>query len=241
MAANDATVLTRQAFLELRREVLQLRRLYANAKTLGSTGQTPRSHQSVWGQSRQRIKFRNDSGEEVPAYAVMRITGANSDGYLTIGKPNTTFSRVYLVNTDRTVSVDGYGYGTFLTSEHFNQLDSKVLYESGTPAYGESWGPANGQWSLKKWRYGFTILGGNDTTALTTYAVQSPVNHVWGQTDGAITKGSAGTVEVYDGNDAQITSTNLTSVKNKFANVADNKKVAVSWFGGSWYLVAAEC
>lgn len=188
--------------------------------------------QTLW------VPFRNDATETAPAYGVLRITGmatVDDSTVYTVGKPNTTFLRLYLVNGSEEVEANGYGFATLLG------FPARVLYESGTPAYGESWGPANGQWSLKKWRYGFTVMGGNDTTALTTYAVQRPIDHVWGQTDGAINKGSTGTVEVYDGNDAQITSTNLTSVKNKFANVSDNKKVSVEWLGGSWYLKAAEC
>jgi hypothetical protein len=191
-----------------------------------------------------RIPFRVDATETVPAYGLLRVTGmVEVDGrkVYKIDKPNTTFSRLYLVNgpdeiTYRSGST-GYGWGTWLWHADY------VLYDTGnTPAFGDSWGPQDGTWTIKKYRYGFTIMGGNAGTgaASRTIAVQSEVKEFWGQTDAAITKGSSGTISVYDGNDAD-TSINVSSVKNKFANVAITKKVKAHWLGGSWYLDAAEC
>lgn len=185
------------------------------------------------------VRFRNDNSGTIPPFGVMRITGTttiNNEIVYTVDQPNTTFYRIYLVNGPKAVHTGKAGMATFLWNGGY------VLVEA-TAALGESWGPATGQWTLKKWRYGFTPMGASKALGSYTVvaAVQSPVNHVWGQTDGAVNKGSSGTVEVYDGNDAQITSTNLSSVKNKYGNVADNKKVSVEWLGGSWYMKAAEC
>lgn len=182
--------------------------------------------------------FRNDSGETIPAYGVILLgTPFMSNGLIhySANKPSTSFQRFYLVNGPEDIADDKFGWGTWLTHP------GKVLYDSGTPAAGESWGPKTGQWSLSKWRYGFTILGGNNTTDLTTVAVQSPVTHVWGQTQGSIAKDATGTVEVFDGNDTILNASTTLSVKNKAVSVGDNKKVGARWEGGSWYLDWCEC
>lgn len=185
------------------------------------------------------IVFRNTSGEEIPAYAVMRITGAERRAgrpVITVGKPSTTFRRLYLVNGSKKVGAasTAYGVGTYLDE------GGEVLYDSGTPAMGESWGPKNGQWSLAKWRYGFTITGAVDSTGLKVVATQTEVNEVYGQTNGALNKGSTGTVDLYDGNNSAITSTSITAT-NRFANVATSKKVICTWIGGTWLASSAEC
>lgn len=187
-----------------------------------------------------RVWFRNDASgaATASAYACMRVTGittVNNRPVVTIAKPDTSFNRLYLVNGDKDVENGKYGWGTWLWHSDY------VLYDNAsTPAVGEEWGPQDGQWTIKKWRYGFTIMGGNVTSPVRTTAVQHFVNSFWGQTDGTLTKGSTATVSVYDGNDAD-TSVNVASVKNKFATVASSKKVGVYWWGGSWYAIAAEC
>lgn len=185
------------------------------------------------------IKFRNTSGEEIPAYGVMRVTGAERRQGLpvvTVAKPSTTFQRLYLVNGPQRVgsSTSSYGYGTYLDESDF------VLYDSGTPAYGESWGPKASQWSLTKWRYGFTIVGAVDSTGLKVVAIQHQVNVVYGQTNGTHTKGSSSTIDLYDGNNSAISSTSITAT-NRFATVATSKKVMCTWIGGTWISSAAEC
>jgi hypothetical protein len=192
-----------------------------------------------------RIRFKNESSETVPTGGVMRITGgdATGGGFLKTAKPNATLQRLYLINIGDAIPPNKFGDGSYLTSLGSDFEENLVLYDTGnTPAYGESWGPQDGTWTLKKYRYGFTIMGGNTGTgaASRTIVVQHVVNEFWGQTDGVINKGSTGTVSVYDGNDAD-TSINVSDVKNKFANVAITKKVKAHWLGGSWYLDAAEC
>lgn len=187
------------------------------------------------------VPFRNDSNETIPAFAVMRVTGVAtgmSIPLVTVAKPSSSFQRLYLVNGPIPVaggskSREMPGFGTWADQAGF------VLYDdANTPAYGESWGPSDGSWEIKKWRYGFTILGGAASGIVGT--IQHQVNHFWGQTQGALNKGSTGTIEIYDGNDADTTNT-MAGVKNKYANVGDNKKVSVEWLGGSWYAKAAEC
>jgi hypothetical protein len=187
------------------------------------------------------VPFRNDSSgsETVPAYGVMRITGStdiSGTEHVTIAKPNSDFKRKYLVNGATAVPYNETGLGTWLEEADW------VLYDdANTPALGESWGPSNDSWKLKKWRYGFTIVG-NPTGGATDLvrAWQEEVNEFQGKTDSTHNKGSSGTISIYDGNDADTTD-NMASVKNIYANVASGKWVQVRWVAGFWKLVSAEC
>lgn len=195
-----------------------------------------------WQMVRDRwpIRVKNGSGETIPPFSVLRITSCtftNNEKVYTVAKPNTTFYRRYLVSGPFAIGSGSSdeGLAGYLSEGGPVQCDA-------TPAIDESWGPKSGQWSLAKWRYGFTIDGGSTTFNSTTVAlaVQHQVNLIYGQTQGAISKGNAGTIEVFDGNNTIITSTTV-SATNRFANVADDKKVLCNWIGGTWLLSAAEC
>ena len=182
----------------------------------------------------------NTAGEIIPAYAVMRITTpttVDGDTVVNVAKPDTSFNRVYLVNSAEPIDAasGSRGWGTFAWDS------DQILYDSGTPALGESWGPKSGQWSLSKWRYGFTIIGGNDTTNLKTTAAQHWVNEIYGQTQGAISKGATnGVVEPFDGNGTILNASTTVTVSNPFCAVSDDKKVTCKWCGGTWFLDAGE-
>jgi hypothetical protein len=184
-----------------------------------------------------QIPFRNDSNETIPAYAAMRVTGVvttMSIPVITVAKPSSTFQGLYLINGPLPVASSGElpAFGTWADQAGF------VLYDdANTPALGEEWGPYDGSWEIKKYRYGFTILGAAASGIVGV--VQRQVDKVYGQTDAAINKGSSGTVSVYDGNNAD-TSHNITAI-NRFANVAISKKVICTWLGGTWFLSSAEC
>jgi hypothetical protein len=185
------------------------------------------------------IRFRNDYAGALPAYGCLRVTGvATVDGVqvFTVDRPNTTFSRLYLVNGPEDVADDAYGWGTWLWHADW------VLYDDGnTPAFGEEWGPQDGSFEIKKYRYGFTIWGGatGGSTDL-VMATQREVTGFIGKTDASHAKSATGTISVYDGNRAD-TSINVSDVYNLFANVSTTKFVDVEWRGGTWYLTSAEC
>lgn len=188
------------------------------------------------------IPFRNQSGEIIPAYACMRITGGVESGstqIVTVSKPSTTFQRLYLINGPSQVAVGADGTGTWLSDAAY------VLYETGTPAYGESWGPKASQWSLVKWRYGFTIIGttagsiGEGTARV--WAKQDEVDEVYGQTTGSWALDAAGNVDLYDGNNAAISSTTISATNRFVTSIASGKKVICTWIGGTWLASAAKC
>lgn len=191
-----------------------------------------------------KIRFRNDNSGTVPAWGVMRITGASTttggSWFATTNQPNTTLNRYYLVNSGREVETGKFGWGTYLWHSNY------VLYDTGnTPAYGETWGPQNGTWTIKKNNWGFNIVGGNTGSGSSsrTLAVQHVVNHLLGKTNASHAKSASGTVNLYTGtlgSETQVTSMTVTAY-NRFAAVSSGKWVHCSWVNGGWDLSAAEC
>lgn len=106
---------------------------------------------------RRWLAVRNDSGEAIPAFAVMEITGtASRDGrlVLTVTKPTGVLAASMLrgdrsrllVNGPRAIPTGGYGSGTI-------EEPLQVLREPG------SFGVASGSWSLSDAAPMFDILG----------------------------------------------------------------------------------
>lgn len=193
----------------------------------------------------RRQRFLNNSGEEVPGYAVMEVTAgvrggtnAYTEERLTITKPTSTFNRLYLINGPQAVAIDKEGEGTWLMDDAAGR---PVLYDSadGTPAWGESWGAKASQWTLAKNRPGFLVTGANNTTPTNKYtsAVQYMVNYLKGKADGAITKGSSGTISVWmgaAGSEAD-TSINVTAYAWGTA-ITSGKIVSLQWLDSAWYV-----
>lgn len=108
-------------------------------------------------------RFSNGSGETIPPFSVMRITGAtNNHGEITftVAKPNATTYTAYLVSGPFAVPAGKEGICTTLTQAGY------VAYDTGeTPSVGEEWGPTNGQWTVIQGATGFFICGGAKLTA----------------------------------------------------------------------------
>lgn len=183
----------------------------------------------------------NNSGEDVPAFGIMRIVSATTLGeaiVYEIGKPNSTFERFYLVNGPTTLAQSAYGPGYYLDRE------GRALYDSadGTPAYGQWWGPYPSSWKLRRHMYGFRILGDANTTSTHVRCTQHIVmTGVLGKTDASHAKSATGTVSVWKGDHSADSGANISSVYNSFANVATTKWVKVDWNSETPGLYAAEC
>jgi hypothetical protein len=187
------------------------------------------------------IGFRNDAGETIPAFAVMKITGTVTvdEAILwTVEKPGTEFSRFYLVNGPDTVSTnDLYGTGSFV------DLPDRVLYDSGdgTPAYGQVWGPYPSSWKLRRHMYGFRILGDPNTTDTHVRCTQHWVMDIVGKADGAISLGSNGTVSVWKGDRSAASTANVSSCVSTYIATDSANKVRVSWNSETPEITAKEC
>lgn len=189
-----------------------------------------------------KVKFRNNSGEAVPAKAPMRITSVEDDEGVrrfVIAKPNTTFQRIYLVNAGEEVAIGAPGWGTFLTCR------DEVLYnDANTPAFGEEWGPVPSTWKVAQHRPGFFIWGGasGGSTDL-VLAQQILAQSVLGKADAAIAHGASGTVRVYSGTPGSEadTSQTIASCYNHGPDIADEALVTVQWLHGKPYVWLAAC
>jgi len=191
------------------------------------------------------MPFRNDSGEEVPAYGCLRITGAvvvDDTLFLTAGKPNTYGAQYsHRFNGSEPVPVDGYGVCRI-------GFGVKALYETsdGTPAFGERWGPRSGTFKLKKHTGGFSILGGHSGGVVTVQ--QQPMLRFVGKTKAAVDPGGLVSVDIYRPPGLTYTDTgvDMVDVGNRFGSIASGKYVRCDWEDdgstvGAWLIIAAEC
>jgi hypothetical protein len=103
-----------------------------------------------------KIKFLNESGETIPGFAVMQVSGWEVDragqDYVKVTKPDGN-GEVFLLNSPFPVADDKIGRAT---DESF----CYALYDDAdTPAVDEAWGPEADSWKLKKDNSGFFIVG----------------------------------------------------------------------------------
>ncbi len=193
----------------------------------------------------QGVPFLNNSGETVPPWGVMEVTGSTG-GIVDIRKPTTAFKRMYLVNGDSEVGNGVVGTGTWLNDD----LGGYALYETGSsPAYGEQWGAKPAQWTLSKNRPGFEIIGSVTGTGATSRVQcrQEYVKSLKGKPVGNISKGSPGTALIW------IRSSAGTRVVSDFAAIdvkawgaavtggATAKICSMDWDSGEWVIGPWEC
>ncbi len=92
------------------------------------------------------LPYRNDSGETIPPYALLRITGVETSNGQTIyvaAKPNSSTTHlVWAFNDGASIGDDAYGLLTF-------DFPAVAKVDAGAaPVNNERWGPINGQWYI---------------------------------------------------------------------------------------------
>lgn len=191
------------------------------------------------------LTFRNDAGEPIPAFGIVRITGLAvlepGRVVLTAGKPNTYGCQWQcMVNGPTPVDTGKYGVcsrGPFVAA----------LYDTADspPVAGERWGPRESTWKLRRNTGGFVVVGVTKSSAGLVLVQPAAMLSFVGKTDAAHNKGATGTISIYAGTLGSETDTgvNMTGVYNRFANVASSKWARCEWNGpaADWELVAAEC
>ena len=190
------------------------------------------------------MDFNNVSGEEIPAFAVMKITGLDSEsnGRLTADQYD-QFGAVYAtaINGEHAVADTKNGKCTF-------SFPVWVMYDTGdTPALGESWGPVSGEWDARLRGIGFTVIGG---------AVDGRVlvdrNHdlsFFGELDsGTIAQDATGTVSVHyyvTGTWTEETDSNhnVTCRNVSDTSITAGLRVGCNWStaGDQWTMMPAAC
>src|SRR5262245_46624012 len=97
----------------------------------------------------------------VPSFGLLRVTGVDSDGVITVDQPNADGQDVLVNGPSELTSSFPYGTATRESPIH-------ALYDSGdgTPAVGEVWGAGASSWKLRKAKQGFVVAGVHDGRAI---------------------------------------------------------------------------
>lgn len=204
----------------------------------------PLRRQQHWTHGSSGIGVYNTSGEEVPAFGIMRIVTAlllGDELVYEIGKQATELQRWMLVNGESPIGTSGesqYGTGYFL------DIPGRALYDSadGTPAYGQVWGPYPSSWKLRRHMYGFRILGDANTTDTHVRCDQHWVTHVFGKTNGAYSKGATNVaLSVWKGDASADSTADVTSAHIPYAAAGTGKWGEVVWHSETPRFTALEC
>jgi len=195
------------------------------------------------------LQFKNNSGETAPAGACMRVTGFTDDAEATgggalgkgqpiikIGKPDATFG-IYVIND--MAAIDDGAFGTC-----YDVGDVPFLYDSGTPARGEGYGPKPSQWSLSK---GFPCLvrvyGLHSTSRTIAYGNLAPITTLLGKSTGAITANSStSSWQIWTGTTGSEANSTFTA-PSAYSRVAIDSGLFVraSWWNNGWNLEQLQC
>ncbi|HEY1603844.1 MAG TPA: hypothetical protein VGG64_29855 [Pirellulales bacterium] len=235
MAREKGVQLSRRAVRDLARDLRRLRSMRQN----GPPAQGDRNtHGLRW------LGWRNDGSSTCPAHGVVRITGNTQIGtgdpavrIITGDQPSTTFSRLYAINSGVPVEDGDTGWLTF-------DSGAEVAYDTGTPAYGDGWGPKPSQWTLTK-NYPETALvfGVQNATLKTLDCRWHGIEMVTGKFATGFSKGSSGTITLWAGAGGSEAATSITipNVYSQLGDVTAAKYYDVYWINGVAYCIAAEC
>ncbi len=119
----------------------------------------------------QGVRFKNSSGETVPAYGLMQVASMAGNEVFSISKPSANFRPLYLVNGRSPIDDGKSGRANFLLDD-----PGWVLRDTpgGSTGFSNRWGPKDGEWKLFPGRYGFTSMGGTDNSNDTLWCLQTP-------------------------------------------------------------------
>lgn len=101
------------------------------------------------------VPVKNDSGEVIPACALMMVTGIDTDnGWFTVDRPDTDGMPGLLVNSRQVIEIDAVGQGC--RADPF-----QIAFDpaDGTPANAEKWGAQASKWYAGKDFDGFLVYG----------------------------------------------------------------------------------
>jgi hypothetical protein len=181
---------------------------------------------------------RNESGEEIPAFACMQLSGValvddNTYGFAAV-KP-TRFGAQYQHVFNGPTPIPTGKTGVAVCGEIV-----AALYDTadGVPTVLESLGPRSGGWKLKRNTGGFALgafsFADESTPADVVQVMSQPMLTMIAKADSGLSKGSTGSVSIYwreDGDPlATLTDTGVDiTVISRYANVATGKYVQLSW------------
>jgi hypothetical protein len=197
------------------------------------------------GENQQYWPVKNESGEEIPAYACMRITGTfipftTNDGSLvqpgvanygfTVAKPNewgAQFSHMF--NGPMTIPIGQIGQGVF------GKVMQGLVHASFS--VGARCGPINGSWTLQGGSGGFRVVespflraSGGTYAGIVQTVIQEPLLFAYG------TSANAGGTQC----NALMRSTASSFLIDTTAlstGIALGDTVSLHWLDGRWYAI----
>ncbi len=185
------------------------------------------------------VYYYNDSGEEIPAFAVMCPEDApvELDGAwcCLVKKQTTVFRRRYLINGPFAIPSGGFGRAS--NGEH----PTVVLCETTTVTYPDGWGVQEGSWKLEKCCPGnFTALRSSGTGR--GLFMQADCDHLIVKLTEPLDQGDHATAKIckggppVDGTPTDI----VVEVYEKEMTVGTtfgaDVFLGVTWRAGAWYL-----
>jgi hypothetical protein len=127
----------------------------------------------------ETIPVLNTTAEIIPGFGLMRRTGVNNDGQITVAKPNAD-GQLCLVNSPFPILPNKVGMSAGY------HLRAVIAYDQqdGAPANGETWGATSGSWLARKNNAGFQIDGGAFQGVVNAVRVPAVVNQ-WLNSNGS--------------------------------------------------------
>lgn len=193
------------------------------------------------------IPFRNDSGETIPAFGVMRpriaadatteIVDRDGRWCVSVVKPDTKFSRRYLINGPTAIPDGGFG----LAADGSTPV--LALRDNETVACGDGWGVQASSWKLKRYAPGrFTIYAASGQSPAGDYRglfVQTECNDLFVQGDGVLSGGGTQTANLLTGHSSPTETTIQITIRDvQFGGdgveFPDDTQYTVRWINGAW-------
>lgn len=187
--------------------------------------------------------FINDSESTAPRGAVLGVTASlkislNEDAVFSVvyrcTQANTTFRNHWGVNVGGPVAAGECGLCTF-------EGPVNIAYDSGTPAFGEGWGPKPGQWTLSKGYPATTLVDGIvDSTNKLLLGTLAPITQLFIKATTTITAGAVSSGNQYDilagtlGSETDAGFTTVPNFYNPGVAFANNDKGWLSLGGSGW-------
>lgn len=202
------------------------------------------------------IYCRNDSGEIIPPYGCMQVTGTEeSEGqnYLLVKKPADSQEGFYLFNNHYEVEIQGQT--TAQLPDVYRVIKDSSDTTTVTP--GQKWKPVDGQWYLEAGGEEFIAAGDDDISdnvfkvravgAVGAVQVKTPAGGIpaatgTGETGDAYVDGSA-TCDLIDPTTGLRFSPNRTETVYNQVNVAlgGNLRYGLVRRSGKWYVDVGDC
>ena len=189
---------------------------------------------------------RNNSGEEIPPFAVMRISGEETVGGRTrfiVAKPDSTFRRKgYLINSPFAIGIGKSGSGTRDTTY-------ALCSSSASPVRDQWWGAKDGEWKLFQHRPGFLVLGNYQGTGDGQRSIVEPfeVTRVRCVLAATLNQGSAaaGTIYMRDGSARTDSGCDDITIYDDLlpsaGSIASGGIVWADWYCDRWWAIEARC